>query len=172
MDKHAPKDSPKLSETRTLQAINSCGPKWLDDKLIKKYRKMGHTCQEIADILKCAKSSIVRRLHGIAFTTEELEEAKKLLPDLKLSDYLKYRSYITPAKLKKASAVELAKMTSFKFNEYLLATGQTTVNVGLTANDMKEIKSMEKEAEEDGKRKAVLLKMLEGKQIIVDNSEV
>ncbi len=158
--------------TPTLQKQNSCGPKFLDKDKIKKYRMQGLKCQEIADIMKCAKSSIVRALYNIEFTNEELEEARKLLPQFKLNDYLKYRSYITPDKLKKADAGTLAKMVSFKYNEYCLETGKTTVNVGLTANDLTNQRQVEQEQEANDLRRVAITKLLaDSPEFLVDNQE-
>lgn len=144
----------------TSQDNSKYAPKFIDADIIKNYKLQGLTNKEIAKLLDCHPSNIFRRLLNIDFTSEELEEAKKIMPQLKLADYLRYRSYITPAKLKKASAGELAKMVSFKYNEYCLETGKATVNVGITAHDLTRQRSIEQEQKANDSRRKEILAML------------
>lgn len=119
------------SESSKLSEIPHPGIKHISIEEIKALRLKGLSCSQIAAILKCNKSNIVRRLQGIIFSRNELREVGKNLPDIKLSDYMRYRSYITDDKLKKAGASELAKMVSFKYNEYRIEMGLSTENISI-----------------------------------------
>ena len=123
-----PPDKPKETlETIPKPPITT--PKGISFAKLRRYRAKGYTYKDIALKVGCSKVNVINRLHGVIFTPEELEHMKLNLGDILLNDAMKYRSYITPAKLKKADAGTLAKMVSFKHSEYRIEAGLSTSNI-------------------------------------------
>lgn len=107
--------------------------KYIPLQRIKELKLKGLNDIEIAKILGCHHTNIWKRKKRIKYTAEEIAEAKKRLGDMFMADILKYREHITEEKLKKASALDLSKMISHRYNEFRLETGKSTENVAIDA---------------------------------------
>lgn len=104
-------------------------PKGLSvDKMIA-LRDKGLSFQQIADIMKCSKKNVIQRLEYVGYDQEKIDHYKNNRADILVLDQLRYRSHITNAKLKKASASDLSKMVSFKYNEERTERGLSTENI-------------------------------------------
>lgn len=116
-------------DLNNLPEPSSCAPKGLSiDKMIE-LRDKGLSYRQIASILKCNHTNVIQRLEYIGYDQDKIDHYKNHRADILVHDQLRYRKFLTNDKLKKASAPDLAKMISFKYNEERIERGLSTENI-------------------------------------------
>ena len=139
-----------MSQTATAET-NDCdasshiidtAPKGIPIETILEYRKKKLSCAEIGVLLGCDKSNISRRLQPYQDDIDNLDLYKTHRADIIALTGRQILKHLTPDRLEKASAYQLAGMYGILYDKERLERGQSTANIHSIHDDIAAIKSL------------------------------
>ncbi len=105
------------------------GPKGIRVEDIIDYKRRGLSQNQIAKLLDCSEFNISKRLAPHRQLIDATTKYINNRPFILALEQEKIRQHITPAKLAKASARDLAVMFGIFYDKERLETGQSTQNI-------------------------------------------
>jgi len=117
-------------------------------ELILEYKAKNLTTREIAALVGCDHSNIVRRLQRVSDKIATLPQYKRNLSDVLLVKQREVLNHVTEAKLKDCSGYQLVGMQKLLYDQWRLETDQSTSNVATIHQDIAALKELKRIREE------------------------
>lgn len=118
-----------LQELPKSTLDNHPGPKDLSVEKMAELRDKGLSYQQVADIIGCHKSNVIRRLQHVGYDKDEVNHYKQYRADYLTFQQLRIDKYITNDKLKKSSAAQLVLMKCQLYDKERIERGLSTENI-------------------------------------------
>jgi len=133
-------NSPDLTN---LPKKSKYAPKYIPTESILEFRSKGLTHAQIAQLLGCNRSAITQRLLKIDSELQNLDNYKKHRADVIMLKGRQVLKNITPSKLQKASAYQLAGMFGILYDKERLERDKSTQNVGMVLQNIAYLRTID-----------------------------